>query len=86
MRDMDRTAREAGARFAVLFLWVPELAKERYVAYLDEHGVAWIDCSLPLPAERRVPGDGHPDAEQNALWSDCVAGALRARGFLDRDG
>lgn len=78
-------ARRHGVPFGVVLLWMDPSAKRDYVAFLRRRHVTSLDCVFPLPLERRVPGDGHPDASQHALWADCVGrgvDALREAGWF----
>lgn len=84
VEELAALSRRHGAAFATVLLWMDDADKEDYVRFLRRRRIAGLDCVYPLPLERRVP-DGHPNAQQHALWAECVGrgvDALRQRGWL----
>jgi hypothetical protein len=53
--------------------------RARYSELMRSHGVAFADCTRPLPPAYQVPGDGHPNQNLNAIWARCIAKAIAPR-------
>jgi hypothetical protein len=61
----------------VVLLQLEPDAKRDYLALLRGARVATLDCAGPIPLARRVPGDGHPNGRQHAIWASCIAPAVQ---------
>jgi hypothetical protein len=86
---MNRSSASRGARFAVVFLWVPPDARvpyregadprprmyrgDLYARALRAEGIPMLDCSHEITPELTVPGEGHPGAELNDFWAACLS-------------
>ncbi len=76
--ELDRLCRRHRARLLVALLWVDDGARAEYTSFLADHGVAAVDCSVPLTRAMTVPGEGHPNAQVAATWAACLASRVRA--------
>jgi hypothetical protein len=76
--EMDRTAREHGARFAFVFLNSKPYPQMRYTKFLSAHSIPAIDCNRPFRLKWIVVNEGHPNGLMNTEWADCLAEALPA--------
>jgi hypothetical protein len=79
--EMKRVCDEHGVPLVVALLKPsrnPSL-NAAHVEFLERNGIVAVACDAPIPSERRVPGEGHPNGEHNAYWTDCVAPTLEAQ-------
>jgi hypothetical protein len=86
--ELAAASRRRGAAFAVALLWMDDAARAEYSEFLRRSRITGLDCVRDLPLERRVPGDGHPNAEQHALWAACVGDGveqLRLAGWFSAE-
>jgi hypothetical protein len=86
VEQMAERVREAGSRYLVALLHKvpPEMPP-----FLDAAGIDHVDCTNPAYEDDprfKVGGVGHPSALQHALWTDCLARALAARGWVELHG
>lgn len=81
VRSLDWTSRVHGAELlvAVLDEFRPG-ARTEYLQFFNEEGIASVDCTQPEEEAKwlKVKGYGHPNAEMNRRWADCIAARLRA--------
>jgi len=77
MRDL--CARH-GIPFDVVLLQAGPRVRRHYAGFLRRSGIPFADCIVPITPDRRVPGEGHPNAVVHAEWARCVA-----REVLGRD-
>jgi len=76
IEEMDRLARDNGARFVVAWLFCLE-GRARYRAFFDEKRILVVDCPLIRGLNYKVPGEGHPNERMNTIWADCIAGGVK---------
>lgn len=74
--QMDRVSVANGATFFVVFLEADDRTKNRYMNFLGENGIPFMDCVYEQTNEMRVPGDWHPNGKMNTLWAECISTAL----------
>ena len=55
----------------------------RYIAFMKEHGIEYVDCGNVLDDSFRIIGDGHPNGAFNTLWSQQIAPSIE--NILKRD-
>jgi hypothetical protein len=70
--DMDGLCRRNGVDFAVIMLLGNDEAKSHYKAFCETVGIAFSDCAYDLTHERRIRGEGHPNAVLNDLWATRI--------------
>lgn len=70
--EMNRISAEHGAVFKLLFLSQSEETKIRYIAFLQENKIPFIDFGFDISEEMRVPGDSHPNGTVNTIWADQI--------------
>ena len=86
MLQMKRLTEVYGAAFTVVILTSPDEPREHYLKFSRENDIHCIDCVVEctdclydLPRDMMIAGDGHPNAELNARWADCIERALEVR-------
>jgi len=77
--EMKRLANRHGAHFAVIMLaiWDPEPLRLRFIEFLIQNKIDYLDCDYPRTAEFGIPGDGHPNDKKNTLYAHCIANGIR---------
>ncbi|MGE0269465.1 MAG: hypothetical protein AB7S78_13530 [Candidatus Omnitrophota bacterium] len=73
--DMDRYCREQGVKFSVLILQADAQKYAQYSDFVLSHGINFLQCPL-MTSEYGLPGDGHPNADMNNQWAECVSKQL----------
>ena len=77
--ELDRTVHESGGTLLVALLSrFQKNALQPFRTLLRAHGIPTADCvhnGVWLPS-MQVPVYGHPNAEINDYWAQCIAGAL----------
>jgi hypothetical protein len=79
LEEMDALCASQGARFVVVFLWVPRAALRAYEGHLERRRIRSVDCRHPVTADLIIPFEGHPNEELNRRWTECLSAKLFAR-------
>lgn len=82
--EMKRLVESYGASYTLVILSLPDEPRSYYLEFFRENDVHCVDCVVDctdclydLPRDMTISGDGHPNAELNARWADCIAEALK---------
>ncbi|MEW6101542.1 MAG: hypothetical protein AB1481_04535 [Candidatus Omnitrophota bacterium] len=84
--EMNKLCEEKGAKFAVALLDFREEEKSRYIRFFQEGSISFIDCinsEFTLMKSDTIQG-GHPGAEINSHWAQCLGRYIRERIMLDK--
>lgn len=76
---MRELCRKNDATFVVVMLSAERDSKAHYIHFLKSNNVSFVDCTLPIPPEMRIPGDGHPNAVIHSRWSECISEKIEHR-------
>lgn len=79
--EMRELCEKNHATFVTVMLSAEGDSKAHYTNFLRANNVRLIDCTLPIPPEMRIPGDGHPNAHIHSRWSECIASEVAQRLF-----
>jgi hypothetical protein len=82
--EMRRVAEGRGSRFGVVLLHATSASKAHYAAFLQRHGIDFVDCAFPIDATTRVRGDAHPNGLMHERYADCIARKIEAAGWSER--
>jgi len=74
-----------GIPFDVVLLQASPRVRRHYATFLARHRVSFADCIVPITPDRRVPGEGHPDATVHEEWARCVAREVLAGDQASQD-
>ncbi|MCP5095846.1 MAG: hypothetical protein GY943_09855 [Chloroflexi bacterium] len=74
--EMQALAAQSGAQFAVVFLKATDDTAVHYQTFASANDMHFIDCLFPIPPDKRVPLDGHPNGDMNTIWADCIETAV----------
>ena len=62
--------------FAVVLLQASPPTARHYASFLEQSGIPFADCVVPIPPQLRVPGEGHPNGTVHAQWAACIEKTL----------
>ncbi|MCU0782905.1 MAG: hypothetical protein MUF81_02430 [Verrucomicrobia bacterium] len=74
--EMRQLVERYGGELLVVLLDGTDEQREAYRTFLEKNGVACLDCSHPMTADLRVPGEGHPNGRLHSLWAECIGDRL----------
>lgn len=87
LREMKSSTDRRGVPLLVVLLarGTPPETKA-WTRFFSRSEIAMVDCSHPdqEASVMRVPGYGHPNADMNLHWFQCIRRALRLRGLAAR--
>ncbi len=87
IQGLDWTSRAHGAELLVVMLEeFRSGARDEYLRFFSEEGIATVDCTQPEEEAKwlKVKGYGHPNAEMNRRWADCIAARLSSMNGATR--
>lgn len=85
--EMARLSRSWNARFGVVFFEKDTPWKTRFTTFLAENDIDFIDCGNS--GHRDTIGNiwaGHPSAQENLAYANCISAVLENRYGVDRRG
>jgi hypothetical protein len=81
--EMDKTAKQNGSEFIIVFLASENAQKKQdYLSFFSREQLNFVDCTHPKydTPEMKVPVEGHPNGKLNTYWADCIM------IYLDQEG
>jgi len=70
--QMQEICSDYGVEFTVVVLMANAGNLTHYTDFMSNNGIKMIDCVFPITDEMRVRGEGHPNADANTRWADCL--------------
>jgi hypothetical protein len=77
--EMKNRAEASGARFAMVDLLDPD---DQVLALLRSSHVDVFECSRRLTSQDSIPEVGHPNAQVNQGWAECIQRELSTRHWV----
>jgi hypothetical protein len=77
--EMRRLCAARGSALLVPLLNSSGDYRRHYTAFLQQHGIAWLDCTRELTPHFTVPGEGHPNGALNGIWADALGAEIQRR-------